>query len=133
MIRICQVSVNISKINVTSLAFLIQFKLNSHSFLLFRLNNVSSKRYICYVCLAATIENIGKSVTCYLITHCPDCGRLEHPSDGTVNTVGGETLYNATVVYECHDGFTLIGNATRPCVSSGNWGGEEPFCEIIGK
>ena len=119
MIRICQVSVNISKINVTSLAFLYQFKLNSHSFLLFRLNNVSSKRYICYVC--------------YLITHCPDCGRLEHPSDGTVNTVGGETFYNATAVYECHDGFTLIGNSSRPCVPSGNWGGEEPFCEIIGK
>ena len=38
--------------------------------------------------------------------------------------------YNSTVTYSCENGYNLVGVAERTCLSSGNWSGDTPSCEI---
>ena len=56
-----------------------------------------------------------------------DCSTPKQLRDGTVSYDG--TGYNMVVVYKCDEGYSLIGSSTRVCQSSGEWSGEEPFCE----
>ena len=56
-----------------------------------------------------------------------DCSTPKQLRSGTVNYDG--TGYNMVVVYKCDEGYSLIGSSTRVCQSSGEWSGEEPFCE----
>ena len=56
-----------------------------------------------------------------------DCSTPKQLRNGTVNYDG--TGYNMVVVYKCDEGYSLIGLSTRVCQSSGEWSGEEPFCE----
>ena len=56
-----------------------------------------------------------------------DCSTPKQLSDGAVSYDG--TGYNMVVVYKCDEGYSLIGSSTRVCQSSGEWSGEEPFCE----
>ena len=56
-----------------------------------------------------------------------DCSTPKQLRNGTVNYDG--TGYNMVVVYKCDEGYSLIGSSTRVCQSSGEWSGEEPFCE----
>ncbi|XP_019857191.1 PREDICTED: uncharacterized protein LOC100638611 isoform X14 [Amphimedon queenslandica] len=41
------------------------------------------------------------------------------------------TSYNSTATYSCESGFNLAGVAERTCLSSGNWSGDPPSCEIV--
>ena len=56
-----------------------------------------------------------------------DCSTPKQLCDGTVSY--DYTGYNMVVVYKCDEGYSLIGSSTRVCQSSGEWSGEEPFCE----
>ena len=40
------------------------------------------------------------------------------------------TSYNSTAIYSCENGYNLVGVAERTCLSSGNWSGDPPSCEI---
>ena len=39
--------------------------------------------------------------------------------------------YNSTATYSCNkEGYSLVGDAVRTCLSSGNWSGNPPNCQI---
>ena len=39
--------------------------------------------------------------------------------------------YNSIATYSCNkDGYSLVGDAVRTCLSSGNWSGNRPNCHI---
>ena len=38
--------------------------------------------------------------------------------------------YNSTATYSCEAGYNLVGDAVRTCLSSGNWSGYSPYCQI---
>ena len=56
-----------------------------------------------------------------------DCGSLPNPLNGMVelelNTFGSQASYS------CMPGYTLQGEEQRTCLSTGEWSGEEPFCQ----
>ena len=58
-----------------------------------------------------------------------DCNEPGSPSDGgrDINT----TTYRSLVHYTCDDGFRLVGDSSRECLSSGVWSGDIPQCELI--
>ena len=56
-----------------------------------------------------------------------DCSTPKQLRGGTVSYDG--TGYNMVVEYKCDEGYLLIGSSKRVCQSSGNWSGEEPFCD----
>ena len=56
-----------------------------------------------------------------------DCGALKSPSNGSL--VGNLTTYPYMVQFVCDEGFKLRGSKTRQCLSTGNWSGNESFCE----
>ena len=73
---------------------------------------------------------VGVFITCTLsLSFCTgvDCSTPTQPNHGFVSYDG--TGYNMVVVYKCDEGYSLIGSSTRICQSSGEWSGEEPFCE----
>ena len=57
-----------------------------------------------------------------------DCGQLDPPANGTVDTSQG-SLLGAVATYSCDPSFTLVGTATRQCQEDETWTGESPTCE----
>ena len=58
-------------------------------------------------------------------TVCPD---LSAPENGSV-TVSGFTTGD-TAVYSCEDGFELVRDSMRTCMSNSQWSGQAPNCQI---
>lgn len=57
------------------------------------------------------------------------CGPPEVPANGYILDKANETK---EVEYICHEGFRLVGEATRTCnLKTGHWSASEPFCERI--
>ena len=56
-----------------------------------------------------------------------DCGPLKTPSNGSL--VGNLTTYPHKLQFMCDEGFNLRGSKIRQCLSTGNWSGNESFCE----
>ncbi|XP_064386933.1 E-selectin-like isoform X2 [Halichondria panicea] len=56
-----------------------------------------------------------------------DCGVLEAPANGHVNTSQG-THFMDTVVYSCATGYNLTGCPSAVCQSNGTWSCDPPFC-----
>ena len=56
-----------------------------------------------------------------------DCGSLNQPNGGQVNTDGSSLGSQAN--YSCSEGYILNGNAIRVCQEDGQWSGSEPACE----
>ena len=52
------------------------------------------------------------------------CEELDDPGNGTVTVIGNETA-----LYNCDEGYQLVGNDTRICESDGEWSDEEPTCQ----
>ena len=50
------------------------------------------------------------------------------PENGTV-TVNGVTTGD-TAVYSCEDGYELVGDQTRTCMSNSQWSGQTLSCQI---
>ena len=40
------------------------------------------------------------------------------------------TFFNSIATYSCKDGYNLVGDAVRTCLSSGNWSGNPSYCQI---
>ena len=55
---------------------------------------------------------------------CP--GDLAAPTNGAV-TVNGFTTGD-TAVYSCDEGYELVGEQTRTCMSNSQWSGAAPTC-----
>ena len=60
----------------------------------------------------------------FVVVNCGDPGT---PTDGT-RAVSTFTFPN-TVTYTCNEGFNLIGNRSRRCLSAGQWSGGLPTCQ----
>lgn len=58
-----------------------------------------------------------------------DCGSLVAPDNGFVNVPS--TNFGSTALYQCNNGFILIGDRTRVCQRSGSWSGTNPVCQGI--
>jgi len=66
------------------------------------------------------------------ICQIKDCGNLPHPTNGKVWHTGGSTV-GQTATYNCSDGYTRTGSASRTCNVSGYWTSEAPTCDLIRK
>ena len=38
--------------------------------------------------------------------------------------------YRSTATYSCEAGYNLVRVPVRTCLSSGNWSGDTPYCQI---
>ena len=56
-----------------------------------------------------------------------NCGTLSNPANGQVSHTGGTTL-GQTATYSCNTGYSLVGDSTRTCQSTGVWSGSVPTC-----
>ena len=68
---------------------------------------------------------------CYKSFLLSDCGNLNDPANGAVDTAGG-TTYGETATYTCDMGYEIQGVATRLCEATGLWADTEPTCAIKG-
>lgn len=58
-----------------------------------------------------------------------DCGHLDHPDNGFVNTTSG-TTYLKVAAFNCNTGYSISGSTTLLCMSSGSWSDSPPVCVI---
>ena len=63
----------------------------------------------------------------YIVSTAKNCSPLKTPSNGSL--VGNLTTYPNKVKFICDEGFNLRGSNIRQCLSTGNWSGNESFCE----
>ena len=56
-----------------------------------------------------------------------NCPRLEPPANGSVSFP--TTGFGAVAIYECDEGFRLVGDRERRCQAISRWSGEPPVCE----
>ncbi|XP_064387176.1 uncharacterized protein LOC135335578 [Halichondria panicea] len=59
-----------------------------------------------------------------------DCGSLDTPSNGAVDTSSG-TTFMMTATYTCNTGYTLVGDTTRTCGADGEWSPIAPVCNPV--
>ena len=59
----------------------------------------------------------------YSVVHCSD---LEELPNG--HFTGNSTSYQSTALYECREGYMLIGAALRTCGAEGQWSSSIPSC-----
>ena len=58
-----------------------------------------------------------------------DCGPLDPPANGMVNTMRGTTLGNvATYTCDTASGFVRVGMLLRVCQLNGQWSGSASTC-----
>ena len=63
---------------------------------------------------------------CCLMLIGIDCG---HPGDIADGSVAGGFLFNDTVTYNCHSGFSITsGDSHLTCQADGTWIGIKPTC-----
>ncbi|KAL4232596.1 hypothetical protein ACF0H5_007286 [Mactra antiquata] len=67
----------------------------------------------------------GVAPTCTI----KDCGTLSNIANGVL-VYTPDTLYQSLAEFSCNTGYTLVGDVSRTCLSSGVWGGNSPICEI---
>ena len=59
-----------------------------------------------------------------------DCGPLTDPDNGSVTHTAG-TTFRQIATYSCNTGYSLVGDSTRTCQSSGFWSGNAPICQGV--
>ena len=82
---------------------------------------------LCYINLI--IFNIATmfNLQMYISLLASDCGSLQSPLNGMVDTTG--TKFGDTASYNCIPGYYIIGETTRTCEKSGVWSGVAPICQ----
>ena len=65
------------------------------------------------------------------VTHVVQCPVLNNIGNGQVTVTGYDIGDRAT--YSCRSGYELIGITNRVCQNNGQWSGQEPQCNPIGK
>ncbi|XP_078575446.1 sushi, von Willebrand factor type A, EGF and pentraxin domain-containing protein 1-like isoform X3 [Branchiostoma floridae x Branchiostoma japonicum] len=58
-----------------------------------------------------------------------NCGQPNKVSNGMFD--GSVFTYRQPVVYTCHQGYELLGDAKRTCGEDRKWSGEEPTCKAV--
>ena len=56
-----------------------------------------------------------------------DCGELVSPENGQVLMFEGTSL-RGSAVYNCDQGYLLLGTTVRQCEANGEWSSTEPTC-----
>ncbi|XP_064397072.1 CUB and sushi domain-containing protein 3-like isoform X2 [Halichondria panicea] len=69
----------------------------------------------------------GEGFNCTAI----DCGRLEAPQNGAISLANSSTRFSSVAIYSCLRGFNMIGEASRVCLVSGGWSGQDPVCRVV--
>ncbi|XP_064386204.1 uncharacterized protein LOC135334805 isoform X2 [Halichondria panicea] len=99
----------------------------------------STATYTCntgYNIVGSEIRTCGASITsgptgvwspAAPVCEIVNCGSLDAPSNGAVDTSSG-TTFMMTATYTCNTGYTLTGANTRTCGSGGMWSGSDPTC-----
>ena len=67
----------------------------------------------------------GQDATCNIV----DCGYPGDILNGNQN--GGTYTFNATVQYDCDDGYILNGSSMITCEVSGDWSDDVPTCDPV--
>ena len=75
------------------------------------------------------IMDIG-FLTTRIFIYFKACPTLYNPRGGSVSTPEG-TEFEDEAIYECKQGFELIGDSRRYCRSTGSWSGTEPTCRSL--
>ena len=57
------------------------------------------------------------------VVHCPDLKELPNG-----HFTGNGTSYQSTALYECSEGYLLIGTAMVSCQATGQWTSSTPTC-----
>ena len=57
------------------------------------------------------------------------CPNLSNPGNGQVVQANDGNVPGTVATYSCNAGYRLLGNADRPCGSTGVWSGEAPTCQ----
>ena len=66
---------------------------------------------------------------CFNFKACP---ALSTPQFVSMSTTKG-TEFEDEAIYECNEGFEIVGNSRRSCQSTGSWSGTAPTCKQIGR
>uniref|UniRef100_A0A1X7UL16 Sushi domain-containing protein n=1 Tax=Amphimedon queenslandica TaxID=400682 RepID=A0A1X7UL16_AMPQE len=66
-----------------------------------------------------------------IITSTTVCGTPDQLYDNATILSYNSISVNSTATYSCEDGYSLVGDAVRTCLSSGNWSGNPPYCQIV--
>ena len=89
------------------------------------------RRIVADMCRCLHMLTSGFLTTSFFI-YFKACSLLFNPSDGSVSTPEG-TEFQDEAIYECEQGFELVGNSRRSCQSTGSWSGTAPTCKQIGR
>ncbi|ODM90554.1 CUB and sushi domain-containing protein 1 [Orchesella cincta] len=57
-----------------------------------------------------------------------DCKPPQPFNNGEVKLTSNATYFGSTAIYECWNGFKLVGNARRSCLENASWSGKDPHC-----
>ena len=80
---------------------------------------------------ASSIINLLLSSLLLLCIGCGTPDQLDLNVNETILSYNS-TFINSTATYSCEDGYSLVGDAVRTCLSSGKWSGNPPYCRQIG-
>ncbi|XP_064400490.1 sushi, von Willebrand factor type A, EGF and pentraxin domain-containing protein 1-like isoform X2 [Halichondria panicea] len=72
----------------------------------------------------------GSNPSCQLISGAT-CPVLNNPSNGQVSV--SSHAIGGTAIYSCNTGYGLTGSSSRTCLSSCNWSGSNPSCQLISR
>ena len=42
-------------------------------------------------------------------------------------------ISGSAILYQCDEGYTIVGSINQICLSDGDWSGQTPTCQLIGK
>ena len=63
-----------------------------------------------------------------LLSTAVNCGTLANPANGRVSYTAG-TIVGQTATYSCNTGYSLEGDSTRTCQTTGVWSRSAPICQ----
>ena len=69
----------------------------------------------------------GRVPSCVITVN--DCGFPELPLLGTADL--DDTIVGSVAMYGCIEGYMILGNQNRTCLSNGEWSGETPVCVSV--
>ncbi|CAH1270979.1 CSMD1 [Branchiostoma lanceolatum] len=109
----------------TSMDFFDQYFIDDEKEKRLFLPSISKEHAGNYTCQVGGPDSQGVAVVVQVLN---SCSRLLPPENGTLtswsHTVGTQ------VSYSCHEQYTLVGDSTRECQSTGQWTGAAPYCQV---
>ncbi|XP_065180017.1 sushi, von Willebrand factor type A, EGF and pentraxin domain-containing protein 1-like [Sycon ciliatum] len=72
-------------------------------------------------------DGLWQNVSTCTIKTCP----IQAPNNGTATPLSATINFNETVVYSCHTGFRLVGEASAHCLATGDLDAAKPICQVL--